>query len=139
MAPKEIKIPPHEHEYINITFKPTIMASYAGLFEAVVENGDQEPKTHKLTFDLRGEGALPTLKVEQPKEFLDERTILLKFPRTRVGKANVLPISLKNDGSIPATAKFDLTPSESFKFIDTSSVSLNPKAYAAFNIQFSPK
>lgn len=43
------------------------MASYAGLFEAIVENGEQEPKTHKLTFDLRGEGALPTLRVENPK------------------------------------------------------------------------
>lgn len=46
-----------------MTFKPTIMASYAGLFEAIVENGDQEPKSHKLTFDLKGEGALPTLRV----------------------------------------------------------------------------
>ena len=63
VEPKEIKIPAHEHEYINITFKPSIMASYAGLFEAIVENGEQEPKTHKLTFDLKGEGALPTLKV----------------------------------------------------------------------------
>ena len=115
------------------------MASYAGIFEAIVENGEQEPKTHKLTFDLKGEGALPTLRVEQPKEYLDERTILLKFPRTRVGKTNNQQISLKNDGSIPATAKFDLSPSDSFKFLDNSSISLNPKTYATFNVQFSPK
>lgn len=114
------------------------MASYAGLFEAIVENGDQQPKTHKLTFDLKGEGALPTLRVEKPKDFLDERTILLKFPKTRVGKSNTQQISLKNDGSIPATAKFDLIPSDSFRFLDNATVSLNPKTYSVFNIEFKP-
>ena len=34
------------------------MASYSGIFSAVVENGDQEPKTHKLIFDLKGDGAM---------------------------------------------------------------------------------
>jgi hydrocephalus-inducing protein len=34
--PKEIKIPPHEYHYVKIIFKPTIMASYAGVFEAIV-------------------------------------------------------------------------------------------------------
>ena len=62
----------------------------------------------------------------------------MKFPRTRVGKVNTQVISLKNDGNIPATAKFDLTPNDSFKFMDVSSISLNPKSYATFNIQFAP-
>lgn len=82
------------------------MASYAGMFSAIVDNGEQEPKTHKLVFDLKGEGALPTLKVEAPKEFADERTLLLKFPKTRIGKTCTQTISLKNDGTMPATAKF---------------------------------
>lgn len=43
------------------------MATYAGIFSAIVDNGEQQPKTHKLVFDLKGEGALPTLKVEKPK------------------------------------------------------------------------
>lgn len=47
------------------------MASYAGTFSAIVDNGESEPKTHKLLFDLKGEGALPTLKVESPTEFAD--------------------------------------------------------------------
>lgn len=63
---------------------------------------------------------------------------MLKFPKTRVGKANTQQISLKNDGSIPATAKFDLIPSESFKFLDNATVSLNPKTYSVFNIEFKP-
>ena len=45
---------------------------------------------------------------------------------------------MKNDGSIPATAKFDLLPNNSFKFLDNSSISLNPKSYSIFNIEFKP-
>ena len=41
VEPKEVKIPPHEHFYAKLIFKPTIMASYAGLFEAIVDNGEQ--------------------------------------------------------------------------------------------------
>ena len=93
------------------------MASYAGMFSAIVDNGQQEPKTHKLIFDLKGEGALPTIKVEQPKEYADERTLIVKFPKTRIGKSCTQSIILKNDGTIPATAKFDLTPNDHFKFV----------------------
>jgi len=72
------------------------MASYAGMFSAIVDNGDQEPRTHKLVFDLKGEGALPTIKVEKPKEYFDERTLLVKFPKTRIGKTCSQAITLKN-------------------------------------------
>lgn len=115
------------------------MASYAGMFSAIVENGDQQPKTHKLIFDLKGEGALPTIKVEKPKEYFDQRTLILKFPKTRIGKACTQSISLKNEGSIQATAKFELTPNEHFKFIDNNSITLSPKSYGIFNIEFKPK
>jgi hydrocephalus-inducing protein len=46
---------------------------------------------------------------------------------------------LKNEGTIPATAKFELTPNEHFKFIDNNSISLSPKSYGIFNIEFKPK
>lgn len=56
------------------------------MFEAVVENGEQHPKTHKLSFDLKGEGALPTIKLEKPKEWFNDSIPWLKFPKVRVGK-----------------------------------------------------
>jgi len=77
---------------------------------------------------------LPTIKVDSPKEFADERTLLLKFPKTRIGKSCTQSISLKNDGSIPATAKFELTHNDHFKFIDNNSMSLTPKSYGVFNV-----
>ena len=73
------------------------MASYAGMFEARVREGENNPRTHKLNFDLRGEGALPTLKIEKPKDYLDGVAVV-RFPKTRVGKTQTLPIMLKNDG-----------------------------------------
>jgi hydrocephalus-inducing protein len=115
------------------------MAQYAGVFEAIVENGEQCPKTHKLTFDLRGEGALPTLKIEKPREFFDERTYILKFPKTRVDKSLILPVLLKNDGMVPATCRFDLNPNENFRFLKESSYTLAPKTYHSFEVEFMPK
>eukprot|EP00825_Cyclidium_porcatum_P002075 TRINITY_DN1095_c0_g1_i4.p1 TRINITY_DN1095_c0_g1~~TRINITY_DN1095_c0_g1_i4.p1 ORF type:complete len:1802 (-),score=468.45 TRINITY_DN1095_c0_g1_i4:3309-8714(-) len=139
IATKSKLIHPHEHIYVNVAFKPTIMAQYSGVFEATVENGESNPKTYKLLFDLRGEGAMPTLKLEKPKEWFNESTPMLKFPKTRVDKSVVLPIVIKNEGQIQATCKFDLNPNENFKFLDTNTQSLNPKTYANFNVQFKPK
>ena len=90
-------------------FKPTIMATYAGVFEALVDQGELNPKTLKLMFDLRGDGVLPTLKLESPKDYLDERTPILKFSKVRVGKSNIMNVVLKNDGQVPSTVKFELT------------------------------
>jgi len=73
------------------------MAQYSGIFEASVEFGESNPKTHKLIFDLRGEGAMPTIKLEKPKDFIDS-TPVLRFPKTRIDKFITLPIMVKNDG-----------------------------------------
>jgi hydrocephalus-inducing protein len=90
-------------------------------------------------FDLRGEGALPTLKIEKPKDWFDERTLVMKFPKTRVNKSHVLPILLKNDGMVPATCRFDLNQNENFRFLKESSYTLAPKTYHSFDIEFTPK
>ena len=138
VEPKNCRINPHEHAYVKVSFKPIIMASYTGIFEATVENGENNPKTHKLVFDLRGEGALPTLKIEKPKEYLDGMP-MLKFPRTRVDKTVILAIVLKNDGQVPGTVKFDISPNENFKFAGQISFSLLPKTSQVFNVEFKPK
>ncbi|EGR28756.1 hypothetical protein IMG5_169530, partial [Ichthyophthirius multifiliis] len=139
IAQKQAKIYPHEHTYVKILFKPTIMAQYNGIFEAIVENGEQNPRTHKLIFDLRGEGAMPTIKLEKPKEWFNDSTPLLKFPKVRIDKSCVLPIVLKNDGKIAATVKWDLVMNENFKFQDQLSYTLTHKTYKSFNIEFKPK
>ncbi|EGR29178.1 hypothetical protein IMG5_161280 [Ichthyophthirius multifiliis] len=139
IAQKQAKIHPHEHTYVKVFFKPTIMAQYSGIFEAIVEFGEQNPKTYKLVFDLKGEGSLPTIKLEKPKEYFNDQTPMLKFPKVRIDKSCILPIIIKNDGKIPATVKWDLISNENFKFLDQNSYTLTPKSYKTFNISFCPK
>ena len=99
-------INPHEHTYIKVKFKPTIMTQYAGIFVAMVENGEQKPKNQKLQFDLRGEGILPTLRLQEPHEWIDDMHALMKFSKTRIGKSKSKVLIIKNEGTIPATVKF---------------------------------
>lgn len=136
--PKTAKIPPHESKYVYLTFKPQIMAQYSGIFEAIVENAEQNVRHGKLVFDVRGEGAMPTLKIDRPKEWVDERTLLLKFPRIRLGKQHTESVVVKNDGVIPATAKFDVVPSRDFTLASQSTYTLTPKTFQSFQIDFRP-
>ena len=92
------------------------MMQYGGIFEAVVDSGDAESKTGKLVFELRGEGTLPTLQVEKPDEFDADGTPVLRFRKTRIGRDSILPILLKNEGQVPATARFDAVTNEAFIF-----------------------
>jgi hydrocephalus-inducing protein len=40
----------------------------------------------------------------------------LKFKKVRIGKELILPIILKNEGQVPATAIFDAVINEAFTF-----------------------
>jgi hypothetical protein len=40
VKPEQITINAHDHYYVEVNFKPTIMAQYVGYFDAVVENGE---------------------------------------------------------------------------------------------------
>lgn len=64
--------------------------TYGGIFEATVDNGDPNSKQGKLIFELRGEGTLPTLLVEKPKEQEADGTPVLKFRKTRIGKETIM-------------------------------------------------
>jgi len=52
---------------------------------------------------------------------------LIQFPKTRIGKTKSKTLVIKNDGVIPATAKFELTGHKSFKFMDQATFTLSPK------------
>jgi hydrocephalus-inducing protein len=40
VAPDNVSIDPHKHKYVTVSFHPTSMMAYGGIFEATVENGD---------------------------------------------------------------------------------------------------
>lgn len=94
------------------------MTSYSGVFTAKVVNGETNKKTEKLQFELRGEGVMPTLRLDQPSKWVDETKALLQFGKIRVGRSVKKTIVFRNDGNMPATAKFELTGHKAFKFVD---------------------
>lgn len=98
VQPEGLTIDPHKHKYVTVGFFPTEMKQYSAVFEGIVEHGNEETKQNKLTFDLRGEGTLPTLQIQKPTETETDGTASLRFKKVRVGKENNLSIILKNEG-----------------------------------------
>ena len=139
VKPDILQIEPHKHKYVTVEFIPTNMMSYGGIFEATVENGDPTSKTGKLAFEIRGEGTLPTLQIQSPKDVEPDGTPALRFRKTRVGKELIIPIVLKNEGFISATARFDVIKNECFNFLGSLNHTITPKSYHGFDIKFIPK
>mmetsp|Transcript_8825 Transcript_8825/g.8167 ORF Transcript_8825/g.8167 Transcript_8825/m.8167 type:complete len:1196 (+) Transcript_8825:4508-8095(+) len=139
VKPDVLTIEPHKHKYVTIGFMPTNIQTYGGLFEAIVENGDPASQSGKLAFELRGEGTLPTLQIEKPKESEADGTPCLKFKKTRLNKETVMNILLKNEGSISATVLFDVIKNECFQFLGPLNCVITPKTYQGFDVKFIPK
>lgn len=66
-------------------------------------------------------------------------TPALRFRKTRIGKETVMQIVLKNEGSIAATARFDVIKNDCFNFHGSLNHTITPKSYHAFDIGFTPK
>ncbi|KAJ3022533.1 hypothetical protein HKX48_005950 [Thoreauomyces humboldtii] len=113
--PKKLSIPSHESRYVNVTFHPTLLQSYAGIFEAIVDNV-ADSKTKILSFELRGEGTLPRITVEKPALRSVSGLPWVQFRRLMIGASQTLPIVLRNDGIIPAKLKLDWTAKDSEDF-----------------------
>lgn len=98
---------------------------YSAIFEAVVVGGI-DPKTNKLSFELRGEATLPQVVVQNPTSKNKSGIPTLKFKKLLLGRVQALPIVLYNDGIIPATVKVTIlqrckraVQKNSFHFVST--------------------
>ena len=107
VLPSSLEIPAHEHRYVTVYFAPRGIASYAATFSATVRGGE-DPKTRGFRCELRGDGTLPHVRVEEPGGF-DERTGLptIRFPRTIAGRKVTRDVVLRNDGVLPAHVRVD--------------------------------
>lgn len=135
--PESAYIPPHGHTYVSVSFKPTDMMSYGGIFEAIVDGGEPNPKTHKLSFELRGEGTLPSLS-QMGAVIGDDGKSHIKFTKTRVGKKSKAELNLMNNGLVPATVRFEMPYHKHFKLVDSSATTLQPKTSMKFVLEFQP-
>jgi adenylate kinase family enzyme len=112
VQPAKQHIPPHEHRYVYVYFCPPSLHNYSALFEAIVTDG-KDPKTNELKIELRGDGSLPQVAIKAPTERGDDNCPILRFPRTILGKREQLPVSIYNEGVLPATVRFDF-PNKQF-------------------------
>lgn len=140
VEPEGLSIDPHKHKYVTVYFSPTEMKQYGGVFEAVVQGGELNPKQGKMSFEIRGEGTLPSLQVMKPDEYEADGTPVLKFRKTRIGKDTYMQIILKNEGQVPATARFDAITNDAYSFEGTSmNHTISSKQNHAFDFKFTPK
>lgn len=114
------------------------MKSYGGIFEAVVEHGEINPKTGCLSFEVRGDGTLPTVRQLKTKMSEEGKSLIL-FNKTRLSKRTTSEILVKNDGLVPATVRFDMPFHKAFSFKDSMQTTLPPKTTCPFSIEFSPQ
>ncbi|ORX48158.1 hypothetical protein BCR36DRAFT_329786 [Piromyces finnis] len=141
LEPKKINIPSYEYKYVTITFHPTSIQSYSGIFEAIVENvGDI--KGRNLQFEIRGEGTLPRFIIEKPTIKNKQGVHILKFKKLIVGASQTLPILLKNVGIIEAKVKLEWVQNDENEFScqDINSyktLKINETAY--IEVKCSPK
>lgn len=87
------------------------MQLYSATFEAVPDG----TKGKGLSFELQGEGNLPQVSIVKPTLRNPKGHPLLLFRRLLLHQQQVLPLSLKNTGSIPATVLVEtVSGSQSF-------------------------
>eukprot|EP00913_Durusdinium_trenchii_P031056 g29084.t1 len=159
--PQELVISPHDSKQIQVKFTPTHLASFGAVLEAVVPQGT-DPNSNYLSFELRGDGAVPSVSLQGPRLFGDEGGELdmgkLALFRTGSNRApflemqyrltswvlhvwclsNEVQMGLRNDGLLPATVRVDFTPSQHFTVACPSSVSLNKGESRKFQVRFHP-
>lgn len=115
VEPKKLNIQSHESKYVTVSFLPSTIQSYAGIFEAIVDNvADNKNKT--LSFEIRGEGTLPRVSVEKPIVRTKTGIQVLKFAKALLGKTQKLPIVIKNEGIITAKIKLEWIYKDSDEF-----------------------
>lgn len=144
VQPAVWEIPPLEHRFVSVYFKPTTIASYQAGFVARVDDspgastGAASDST-VLEFELRGEGTMPCVAVVEPT-VRDAGALVLDFDRVRVSKAKDLRIVLRNDGILSATVLFALQANPNFVFaLGNGSIALAPRASETLVVQFKPQ
>lgn len=95
----KVAISPHSHVYATVTFRPGAIQTYHTVFEAVPDG----VKGKGLSFDIQGEGNLPQVLLVKPMLRNPKGDSMLLFKRLLLNRSQVLPLTLKNAGFIPAT------------------------------------
>ena len=90
-----------------------VYQTYTAVFEAAVDGaaaskpaaGTQQLMMRPFTFDLVGEGHLPTVRVSAPTLRNRSGLPLLLFRRLLIGRTQTLPLVLTNEGALQSQVR----------------------------------
>ncbi|CAK0791292.1 unnamed protein product [Prorocentrum cordatum] len=137
VSPKELVIPPRDSRQIEVSFRPNRIATFGALLEANVIGGT-DPATNQLAFELRGDGALPSVNLVGPVLVGDNGVSALQMGSLTVGKRHEVRMALRNSGLLPATVRVDLASTPHFTVACPYSVSLDKGEEHTFSVCFHP-
>lgn len=132
----EFTIPAHDSHQIEVCFQPPRLANFVADIVATVVGGT-DPQTNELKFELRGDGAVPSVSLQGPPLFGDEGGEL-QMGKLALGRSHAVSMTLRNDGLLPATARVDFTRSRHFTVTCPSSVHLTRGQTETFEVRFHP-
>lgn len=113
IEPQRASIPAHSYVYASVTFSPPSMQTYNATLEAAVDGMPSAmSKYRNLTFDIQGEGNLPRITVIRPTARNKKGAPVLLFRRLLLGRTQVLPLSLRNEGTLMSRVNIDLKDPE---------------------------
>jgi len=137
LSTRDLRIPPHEYRYVKVRFRPTTLQTYSAVFEALVPEG-KDPETNNLTFELQGDGKVPTVSLEGPVSF-NEGGGLFNFGKMRVGQSHEAEFTLRNTGMISATARCEFKEARHFRVSCPRSLPLEPNTQHPLQVRFTPE
>nr|XP_006823299.1 PREDICTED: hydrocephalus-inducing protein homolog [Saccoglossus kowalevskii] len=109
IEPNRVSIPAHSHTYATVKFTPPSMQTYTAYFEAAIDGlSGALAKQRNLAFEVQGEGNLPRIVIKKPTIRNKKGNNLLLFQRILIGRNQILPLILKNEGTLPSKVDIDL-------------------------------
>lgn len=112
--------------YVTVTFTPPAMQVYSAIFEAAVDGMTGVVSRYRsLTFDIQGDGNLPRVSIQRPATRNKSGNLIMLFKPLLLGRAQMLPLVLTNDGNLNADVKMTLTDPEKSFSMTRNSLSLD--------------
>ncbi|EGZ27382.1 hypothetical protein PHYSODRAFT_470288 [Phytophthora sojae] len=142
VQPAVWEIPPLEHRFVSVYFRPTTIALFHATFRAKVDDSPHQSNVadRLLEFEMRGEGTMPCVTVTEPTSRESTGALVVDFGRVRTSKAKDMRLALRNDGILPATVLFSIQTNPNFLFaLGNGSVVVPPKATETLTLQFRPQ
>ncbi|XP_032925432.1 hydrocephalus-inducing protein-like isoform X2 [Catharus ustulatus] len=103
LYPATMSIPGSSKSVGTVTFTPPDQQNYECTFKAslVIPKSFVKIKPQTLTFTISGKGHEPQVAVVCPSARSKRGNAVLRFKRLRVGDSEMLPLVIRNNGSIP--------------------------------------